>query len=277
LKNIMRRIISWLRNLGWKWRILILAALVFIIIVVVVPTAVYYSRDRKPANYGKTQSAVNATYLVGYDNGDGFVNSSLFTVKIIEAGVLKDGETTFHVVTVYDPFPKRMVHVLMVGSTKVTLSGEEMWRSQSDLRLVHKKVMQKDLPLVNTAYTQLSYTAYENYPGWPYHLNDSWTYKASYDTDTPLQPNWTDTFHAEVVADDAIVEVKGIAYQCYKVVHTLTDTTNHTSPGDGIGTTYVEYWYKNYRSIGPVKIEDSVNFKGTETQIMMDAPPLLPY
>ena len=256
---------------------MLIAALVVFIVAIVVPTAVYYSRDRKPANYSKTPSEANATYLVGYDSGDGLINGSMFTVKIIEAGVLQDAETTFHVVTVYDPFPKRMVHAVMVGSAKITLSDEEKWRSQSDLRLVHKKVMVKDLPIINTAYTQLSYTDYENYPGWPYHLNDSWTYKISYDTDTPLQPNWTDTFRAEVVADDAIVEIKGTAYQCYKVVHTLIDTTNHTSPGDGIGATYIEYWYKNYKSIGPVKIEDSVNFKGTETQIMMDAPPSLPY
>jgi len=273
----MRRIISWLRKLGWKWRILIIAAVVVFIIAVVVPTVVYVSRDRKPANYRKTQSEVNAIYMVGYDSGDGFINSSLFTVKIIEAGVLKDAETTFHRVTVYDPYPKRMVHAVMIGSAKITLSGEEIWRSQSDLRLVHKKVMVKDLPIINTAYTQLSYTDYENYPGWPYHLNDSWTYKISYDTDTPLQPKWTDTFRAEVVADDAIVEIKGTAYQCYKVVHTLTDTTNHTSPGGGIGFNYIEYWAKIGKAIGPVKIEDSVNFKGTETQIMMNAPPLLPY
>ena len=273
----MRRIISWLRKLGWKWRILILAALVLFIIAVVVPAAVYYSRNHKPTNYSKTQSEVTATYLVGYDSGDGLINSSLFTVKIIKAGVLTDGETTFHVVTVYDPFPKRIVHAVMVGSTKVTLSEEEKWRSQSDLRLVHKKVMTKDLPIINTAYTQLSYTGYENYPGWPYHLHDSWTYKILYDTDTPLQPKWTDTFRAEVVADDAIVEIQGTAYQCYKVVHTLTDTTNHTPPGSGIGSTYIEYWYKNYKSIGPVKIENSVDFKGTETQIMMGNPPQLPY
>ncbi len=276
IKNIMRAIFSWMRKLGWKWRILILAVLVVFIIAVVVPTVVYYSRDRKPANYSNITSLATASYMVGYDSGDGLMNTSLFTVKMIESDVTMDGVSTFHLVTLYDPFPKRKVHAIIVGSAKPTLSGEEIWRSQADLRLVYKKVMQKDLPIVNTAYTRMTYQEYENYPGWPYQLNDSWTYKISYDTDTPLQPNWIDSFRAEVVADDAIVEIDGTAYQCYKVVHTLTQTTNGTPPGGGVGSTYVEYWCKDYMSIGPIKIIDTVNFRGTETQIMMGTPPRLP-
>jgi hypothetical protein len=218
------------------------------------------------------------TYLVGYDSGDGVVNSSVFTVKVIETGVLKDSQTTFHAVTVYDPYPKRKVNAIIVGSTKVTLSGEEIWRSENDLRLIHRKLMQKDLPIVNTAYTQLTYWDYKNYPGWPYHLNDSWTYKVLYDTDTPLQPKWTNTFRADVVADNAIVEVHGVDYQCFKVVHTLIASTNGTPPGGGVGSTYIEYWYKGGKSVGPVEIDDSFSYRGTETQIMMTAPPpLLPF
>jgi hypothetical protein len=57
----------------------------------------------------------------------------------------------------------------------------------------------------------------------------------------------------------------------------LIETNAHTSPGAGVGSTYTEYWYKNYKAIGPLKIIDSLNFNGTETQIMTDAPQQLPY
>ena len=152
-----------------------------------------------------------------------------------------------------------------------------MWRSQSDLRLVHKKVMQINLPVVNTAITEITYSGYDNYPGWPYHLNDSWTYEVFYETDTFLQPDRTDTFRADVVGDDAIVELGGAQYQCFEVVHTLIATTNSTPPGHGIGGTLTEYWAKDRKSIGPVKAEDSCNFRGTETLIMTGVPPLLPF
>jgi hypothetical protein len=180
-------------------------------------------------------------------------------------------------VTVYNSYPKRKVNAVIVGSTEVTLAGEEIWRGQSDLRIVHRKVMQKNLPIVNTAVTQVTYSGYENYPGWPYHLGDSWTYEESYKTDVPLQPSWTDTFRANVVADDAIVEMGGVQYQCFKVVHTLIATTNKTPPGGGVGSTVIEYWYKDGKSIGPVKVEDSLDFRGTETQTLIGKPSALPF
>lgn len=256
---------------------MLIAVVIIFIVSVVVPSVVYLSRARKPANYRTTPAEAMATYLVGYDSGDGVINSSIYTLKVIESGVLKDSETTFHAVTVYAPYPKRKVNAVIIGSAKVTLAEEEIWRSQNDLRIVHKKVMVTHLPIVNTAITQITYSAYDNYPGWPYHLNDSWTYKILYDTNTPIQPNWTDTFRAEVVTDDAIVELRGVEYQCFKVVHTLIATTNGKPPGSGVGATLIEYWYKDDKSIGPVKIEDSFDFRGTETRIMMGAPPPLPF
>jgi len=273
----MFRLISWLRRLGRKWQLLLIALLIIFIVAVVVPSVVYYSRARKPANYSATPAEATAMYLVSYDSGDGVIDSSNYTLKVIETGVQKYSETSFHVVTVYDPYPKRKVNAIIVGSTKVMLAEEEIWRSQSDLRIVHRKVMQKNVPIVNTAVTQITYSGYDNYPGWPYHLNDSWTYKLFYETDTPLQPSWTDTFRANVIADDAIVELGGVEYQCFKVVHTLIATTNKTPPGGGIGSTLIEYWYKDGKSIGPVKVEDSFDFRGTETQILMGKPSPLPF
>ena len=273
----MFRVVSWLRRLRWRWRLLLIALVIIFIVAVVVPSVIYFSRGRKPPDYSATPAEAMATYLVSYDSGDGVINSSKYTLKVIETGVQKDSETSFHKVTVYDPYPKRKVNAIIVGSTKVTLAGEEIWRSQTDLREVHKKVMQTNLPIVNTAVTEITYSGYDNYPSWPYHLNDSWTYKMSYDTDVPLQPKWTDTFRADVVADDATVELGGVEYQCFKVVHTLIATTNGTPPGGGVGATLIEYWYKDGKSIGPVKVEDSFSYRGTETQIMMGAPPLLPF
>jgi hypothetical protein len=230
-----------------------------------------------PTPDSETAAEVKMTYLVSYDSGDGVVNNSKYTLKVIETGVQKDSQTCFHVVTMYDPYPERKVNAIIVGSTKVTFAAEEIWRDQGDLRVVHKRVMQTNLPIVNTATTEITYSGYDNYPGWPYHLHDSWTYKVSYVTDTPLQPKWTDTFRADVVADDAAVELEGVVYRCFKVVHTLVDTTNHTPPGPGVGATYIEYWNRDGKSIGPVEVEDSFDFKGTETRIMTGAFRPLPF
>ena len=273
----MFRVLSWLRKLSWRWRLLLIALVVILIVTTVVPSAIYLSRGRKPPNYKTTPSEVTATYVVGYDSGDGVVNSSMFTLKIIATGLQKDSVTSFHVVTVFDPYPKRKVNAIIVGSTKVTIGTEEIWRSQSDFRIVHRKVMETDLPMVNTAITEMPYTEYENYPGWPYHLNNSWTYKIFHHTDVLLQPDWTDTFRADVVSDDAIIEIGGVAYHCFKVIHTLTASTTSTLPGGGVGSKIIEYWNKNGMSIGPLKVENSVSFRGTETRIMIGTPPLLPF
>jgi hypothetical protein len=80
-----------------------------------------------------------------------------------------------------------------------------------------------------------------------------------------------------VVSDDATIEIGGVAYQCFKLIHTLTASTTNTLPGGGIGSTIIEYWNKNNKSIGPLKVENSVSYRGTETRIMISAPPLLPF
>lgn len=272
----MSRVVSWLKKLNWKWRVLVITSTTLAVIIVVVPTVIYFSRNRHPPNYDKSPAKVEAVYQVSYDSGDGVVNSSKHTLRVTETGV-KDSEISFHEVTLYDPYPKRKVNAIIVGSAKVTLAEEEIWRSENDLRIVHKKVMQTNLPIVNTAITQITYSDYNNYTGWPYHLNDSWTYNISYDTDVPFQPNWTDTFRADVVADDAVVEISGVPYRCFKVVNTVTATTNGTPPGRGVGATITEYWYRDAKSIGPIKIEDSMSYRDTETQTMTGAPPALPF
>jgi hypothetical protein len=250
---------------------------VILIVIVIVPSAIYLSRDRNPPNYENTPSDVVATYAVGYDSGDGLINSGTFTLKIVGTEEEKDSVTCFHVVTVSDPSPKRKVNAIIVGSAKVTIAAEEVWRSQSDFRIVHRKVMETDLPMVNTAITEMPYAEYENYPGWPYHLNDTWTYKTFHSTDVPLQKDWTDTFRADVVSDNAIIEIGGLEYHCFKVIHTLTTSTTDTLPGGAVGSTIIEYWDKSNRSIGPLKVENSVSYRGTETRIMISAPPSLPF
>ncbi|MFC1963287.1 hypothetical protein ACFLVL_01540 [Chloroflexota bacterium] len=269
----MRRLASRLRRLGWKWRLAIAALMIVLIIVVVVPTVIYYSRDRDPFDYSDTPDIATTKYIVNYDSGDGVVNDSEYTLKVIEAGVEKGSETCFHTAIVFESYPDRKVNAIIVGPTKITLAEEELWLSQDNLRIVHKEVMQMNLPIVNTAVTQITYSKYEEYPDWPYHLNDSWTYEIFYEPDTFMQPSWTDKFHAIVVKDDAIVKIGDAEYQCFKVVHTLTDTTNGTPPGDGIGGTLIEYWHKDGKPIAPVKIENSFSYKGTETRIAIGNVP----
>jgi len=268
MQNKMRRLLSWLKGLGWKWRLLIAVLLIFVIVVVVVPSAIYCSRERAPSEYTDISELAAITYLVTYDSDDGVVGECDYTLKVLETGVVKDSETCFLTAAIFEPYPKRKVNAIIVGSTLVTLAEEEIWRNCDDLRIVYKEAMQIDLPIVNTARSQITYSGYEGYPGWPYHLNDSWTYETFYDTDVPMQSDWTDSFRAEVVADDAIVMIAGVKYECFKVVHTMTDTTNRIPPGQGIGATTIEYWYRDARCIGPLLIEDYFNFRGGEIRIV---------
>jgi len=184
--------------------------------------------------------------------------------------VLIGNDTCFYTVTVMDPYPARKVHAILVGTTKVTLASEEIWRSQEDLRCIQQEAMQINLPIVGTAITDQTYSGYDGYPGWPYSLGDSWTYEIYLDPDTPLQSNWTDTYHAEVVADDAVVVAAGVEYECFKVVHTLVDTEQSTPGGAGIGSTRIEYWAKTGKSIAPLKVENAISYMGTESRIMVD-------
>jgi hypothetical protein len=77
-----------------------------------------------------------------------------------------------------------------------------------------------------------------------------------------------------VVADDEIVKVGDTEYECFKVVHTLVGTTIGITPGTGVGSTFVEFWPKDCRSIAPLKVENYLNYIGIETRILIDADPM---
>ena len=269
----MRRIWSRLRRIGWKWRLLLLVVVIVICVAVVAPSVYYLLRARDVPDYSEILPKATMTYLVSYDSGEGLVNESTYTLKVAEIDVAIGSDTCFYTVTVMDPLPERKVNAIIVGSTKVTLATEETWRSQEDFRILRQEAMQINLPIVNTAITVSTYSGYDGYPGWPYSLGDSWTYEVFRDSDTSLQPSWTDTFHAEVVADDAVVVAADVNYECFKVVHTLVDTENSTPGGGGVGSTRVEYWANNGRSIAPLKIESTVTYIGIESFIMIDSDP----
>ncbi len=272
----MRRAVSWLGKLKWYWKVSLIVGLVFFVVGVVVPSAVYFSRNRHPSDYSTLAYDATLVYQVTYDSGNGSEVKSTHTLKLVDGIALQDSVSTFHLVTLYDPFPKRKVNAIIVGSATVTLAEEEIWRSRDDLREIHKKVMQTNLPIVNTAVTQVIYSDYVNYPGWPYHLGDKWTYKITYNTDAPFQPNWSESFQAEVVADDAVIEAGGMPYSCFKMVHTLVSTTNGTPAGAGVGSTITEYWVKGDKTIGPIRIDDAFSYKGIETATATGRPPAAP-
>ncbi|MDD5095333.1 MAG: hypothetical protein PHV74_13295 [Dehalococcoidia bacterium] len=269
----MKKVLPWMKQLGWKWWVLIATLMIFLIIFVATPAYVYYSRDRKPSSYSHLPALKEMPFLVTYDSGDGAIDQTERTLRLTETGVPKNSETCFHAVTLYNTFPKRNVSAPIVHSTTITLGEDEIWRSQNDLRMVSEKVMQTNLKFVNTALTWVTFSQYVNYPGWPYHLNDSWTYEASYDPDVPFLSGWTNTFRAEVVADDAVIDIGSVGYPCFKVVHTLVDTSNSTPSGGDVGSTITEYWYKDSKAISPIKIEDSVSYQGIETQTMSGTSP----
>jgi flagellar basal body-associated protein FliL len=265
-----------LRKLGWKKWLLITVPIVIIIILVVVvavPAIMYYSRNRHPVDYSETLAQATAVYSVTYDSGDGLTDNSTFTRKVIETGVKEESQICFHEVTVYDPYPRRRVSSIL-GSMTFKLGTEEVWRDQGDLRVVEKMSLETDLPVLNTLKMISTYSQYVDYPGWPYHLGDSWTYQELATPDSPLQKAWTNTWRADVVSDNAMVQVGDKQYQCFEVVHTLTDTTNPHPAGTGIGGTIVEYWYGGGKTIGPIKQVDSINYKGIEIQTITGDVPL---
>jgi hypothetical protein len=272
----LSRTLSWLRKLGWKKWLLIMVPIVVIIIVVVVvavPAITYYSRNRHPVDYSETLAQAIAVYSVTYESGDGLSDNSTFTRKVIETGVKEDSQICFHEVTVYDPCPYRRVRSIL-GSMTPRLGTEEVWRNQGDLRVVKVMSMETDVPLLNTVQITSTYSQYVNYPGWPYHLGDSWTYEELNTPDTALQKAWTNTFQADVVSDNAMVQVGDKQYQCFEIVHTLIDTTNPRPGGAGIGGTITEYWYSGGKTIGPIKQVDSLNYKGIEIETITGDVPL---
>ena len=267
---------SRLKNLSWKWQLLLAFLIIAIVVAVIVPGAIYLSRNRDVPDYSEIQPRAEMSYLVSYDSGDGMTNESKFTLKVAEPNMLRGNETCSHTITVIDPYPKRKVNAIIFGSIDITRAANEIWYSEDDRREVYRESMYIDLPLVNTVVHRVTYSGYEGYTGWPYHLGDRWTYDVFNDPDTNLQSDWTDSFSAEVVADNEIINLNGIEYECFKVVHTLVATTNDTPPGKGIGSTYVEYWAKSSEFFAPIKYENSVDYRGTESWIMTEIQPLLP-
>ena len=271
----MSSALSRLRKLGWKNWLLIVAPIVIIILVVavVVPAVYYHSRNRKPVDYSETPAEATIVYSVTYESGDGLCDISTFTRKVIEEGVEEDSQICFHQVTMYDPYPYRRGNTIL-GSITARIGSEEVWRDQADLRVVKIISLETDVPIVNTVELTATLSQYVNYPGWPYHLGDSWTYQELATPDSPLQKAWTNTWRADVVSDNAMVQVGDKQYQCFEVVHTLTDTTNPHPAGTGIGGTIVEYWYGGGKTIGPIKQVDSINYKGIEIQTITGDVPL---
>jgi len=250
------------------------AILLVTMVAVAILSVIYWSRNRHPVDYSDTLARATATYLVTYDGGSGMSDNIVLTRKVIQTGVKEDSQLCLHEVTVYDANPKRKVSVVIFGSIEVTLESEELWLNQTDLRMVKKTAMQKVPYFVNTVSTDITYSQYDNYPGWPYHAGDNWTYQAHYAPDISLQSPWTYTFRAEVASDNAVVQIDGVAHQCFKVVHTLVESTNKVATGGGVGATIIEYWYKDGMSIGPIRVEDYLNFAGTETMTMAGTVPL---
>jgi hypothetical protein len=256
-----------------QWLLIAVPLVITLLIAVLVPAVYFSSRNRKPVDYSDTLAEATAAYSVTYDSGDGLTDNCTLTWKVLEAGVREDSQICFHAVTVYDPFPSRRVDTLF-GVTKMKLGSDETWRNAADLQVVKTMSLQIDVPFVNTVQTTITYSNYSGYPGWPYHLGDRWTYDVSRKADVSLQPSWTETFQAEVVSDNAVVQVGGSQYQCFKVVHTLVATTNERPSGSGVGGTITEYWYTGGKSIGPIKIENALSFKGTEIQTFTGDGPL---
>jgi hypothetical protein len=272
----LSRALPWLRKLGWKKWLLVTGCFVIIIIlvlVVTVPMAIYYSRNRKPPDYSGTLAQATAVYSVTYDSGDGFTDNSTFTRKVLDTGVKEDSQICFRVVTEYDPYPYRKVKSIL-GSMKPKLAQEEVWRNRDDLRVVKTMSMETDIPALNTVKITSTYSEYDSYPVWPYHLGNSWTYQVVDTPDSPLQKPWTNSFRADVVSDNAMIRVGDKQYQCFEVVHTLTDTTSPKPGGAGVGGAITQYWYTGEKTMGPIKEVDSLNYMGTEIETMTGEVPL---
>lgn len=108
----MHRIWSKLTGLGWKWRLLLLALVVVIGVVVVAPGAYYLLRARNAPDYGDMLPKATMTYQVSYDSGDGLVNESTYTLKVVETDVAIGSDAGFYTVTEMDPLPERKVNAI---------------------------------------------------------------------------------------------------------------------------------------------------------------------
>ena len=267
----MSRIWSRLKRPGWKWHIFLIV-IVFVVAGVALPPSIYYLlRDRELPDYGNIVPEATMIYHVTYDSGEGTINESTFTLKVVDTNIEVNSIPCFYTVTEMDPHPVRKVNAPFVGTAEITLGTDEVWRSQNDLRILEKEKMLINLVIVNTAINKHTYTDYDNYPEWPYIKGDTWTYSMNIEPDTNLQPKYTDIYRAEVVADDEVVVVGDTEYRCFKVVHTLIDTNISVTSGGGLGSTSIEYWANSGRSVAPLKIEERVQYKGIETWTLVES------
>jgi hypothetical protein len=253
--------------------VIVAPILIILVAVAVVPLVYYYSRNRTPVDYSEALSQATVTYSVAYQSGDSLSDDTTLIWKVIETGLKEDSQICFHEVTVYDPYPYRRVNTFL-GPITPRLGTEEIWRNQADLRIVKKTSLETDVPIVNTVKITMTYSQYVDYPGWPYHLGDRWTYQVLYKPDSSLQAPWTDTFQTDIVSDNASVQIGDKQYECFEVVHTLVDTTNPHPSGTGIGGIITEYWYSGGKTISPIKRVDSLSFIGTEIQTTIGDVPL---
>lgn len=204
-------------------------------------------------------------YAVDYQSGDGIVNGATYTYAITQTGSSKDSVICFKSeLQVSDGTPKRKTYAPIVRTAIVTIAKEDQWRSEADFRLVHKYVTQTNLPIVGTLSSDVYYRDYSGYPGWPYALNQTWSYKVFTSPSHWLVRSWTDSWSAKVVSDAVEVMVGAINYTCFEVVHTITATDASPSPGSGVGGTIIEYWIKSGILSVPVKEIDESNFVGRE-------------
>ena len=270
----MRNVWFRLTRINWKWRFLLILIPIAVIVVVIVPAGTYISRVRDVPTYGDIVPQATMTYLVSYDSGDGLVNESEWILTVAETNMPKGTSHCIHAVTVIEPYPERKFHAKIIGTATAKVGTIELWYCQDDLRILYGENMLVNAPFVNTMVTQAAYSGYDGYPGQPFSLGDCWTYEVFCDPDTILQSEWTDSYRAEVVADDEIVKVGNTEYECIKVVHTLVDTTIGISSGGGVGSTFVEYWPKNCISLAPLKTEDNMHYIGVETRILVEADPM---
>jgi hypothetical protein len=216
-------------------------------------------------------SEVFTKFSVDYDSGDGTANSATYIYNVVQKNVLKDSVTCFKLeLSIGDGTPIRKTHAPLVGLAKIQIAGDEQWRSEADLRLVHKYVTQTNVPIVGTIHANVYYQNYSNYPGWPYIVGQTWNYRVFTKPDSFLAKSWTDLWSAQVVSNSTVVIVGGTSYTCSEVVHTIISTDASISPGIGVGGTIIEYWITSGILPVPVKVIDKANFFGEEVRVVSD-------
>lgn len=250
----------------WEWRLVLLS---LIISIPMVSTLTLASNLAMQIDGIQEVTLGNLTvYDVDYDSGDGIMNSATYIYNVTQKNVIKDLVTCFRLrLSISEGPPNRKTNAPIVGTAIVTIAGEEQWRSESDLRLVHKYAIQTNVPIVGTVRTEVYYRNYNGYPGWPYKVGQNWTYEVFYDPDSFLVGDWLDKWSAKVVSDSTVVTVGSTNYTCYVVVHTITSTGASPPPGGGVGSTITEYWIANRKLPVPVKMVDQANFIGREIRM----------